>query len=295
MLFAAKKNSAMKELLKGLETPWRLEQPLKKYARKVLVKVIAFEEEVNNVMLKTDLIKQLLEEMKECPLERQEFESRLEIIQKTIGDFDLEDLSNLTFWVAKLNEAVEEILTARLEQLLQSWVKEFTDFEESGGKLITKSMVLDLKLQNRQILLEPSLAEAKAYWYNQLHSQVELICGLERLSIRNEEGEKTYKSLLNKMGEGFNIRTVYVQLEEIFQSAQEYVSTWRNYQSLWDIDQQKDIVYKQLGEEIDKWNQLLNEITQSRKTFETQDDFIFFGGLEVSYGAVQQKVSNKYD
>lgn len=108
----------MKELLKGLETPWRLEQPLKKYARKVLVKVIAFEEEVNSVMLKTDLIKQLLEEMKECPLDRQEFETRLATIQKIIGDFDLEDLSNLTFWVARLNEAVEEILTQRLEQLL---------------------------------------------------------------------------------------------------------------------------------------------------------------------------------
>ena len=97
------------------------------------------------------------------------------------------------------------------------------------------------------------------------------------------------------MGEGFNIRMVYVKLEEIFTSAQEYVSTWRNYQSLWDIDQQKDIVYKQLGEEIDKWNQLLNEITQSRKTFETQNDFILFGGLEISYGAVQSKVNNKYD
>ena len=73
------------------------------------------------------------------------------------------------------------------------------------------------------------------------------------------------------------------------------MATWRNYQSLWDIDQQKDIVYKQLGEEIDLWNQLLNEITQSRRTFETAENFILFGGLEISYGAVQQKVSNKYD
>ena len=56
--------------------------------------------------------------MKECPLVRTEFETRLATIQKIIGDFDLEDLSNLTFWVAQLNESVEEILTARLEQLL---------------------------------------------------------------------------------------------------------------------------------------------------------------------------------
>ena len=172
-------------------------------------------------MLKTDLIKQLLDEMKECPLERQEFESRLTTIQNIIGDFDLEDLSNLTFWVAQLNEAVEEILTSRLEQLLQSWIKEFTDFEEinqtpDGGTFVKNSMVLDLKLQNRQILLEPSLAEAKAFWYKELHGQVEVICGLERLTIRNDEGEKTYKGLLNKMNDSFNIRSVYMHLEETF-------------------------------------------------------------------------------
>ena len=107
MLFAAKKNSAQKQLLEGLKTPWRLEQPLKRYAHKVLLKVIAFEEEVNSVMQKTDLIKQLLEEMKECPLVKTEFESRLETIQKILGDFDLEDLSNLTFWVGTLNQDVE--------------------------------------------------------------------------------------------------------------------------------------------------------------------------------------------
>lgn len=115
MLFAAKKNSAQKQLLEGLKTPWRLEQPLKRYAQKVLVKVIAFEEEVNSVMQKTDLIKQLLEEMKECALEKDQFEKRLNVIQKIIGDFDLEDLSNLTFWVARLNEDVEKILITRLE------------------------------------------------------------------------------------------------------------------------------------------------------------------------------------
>ena len=123
-----------------------MEQPLKRYAQKVLVKVIAFEEEVNSVMQKTDLIKQLLEEMKECPLVKEEFENRLAVIQKIIGDFDLEDLSNLSFWVARLNEDVEKILITRLEQLLKNWIQEFTDYENSEANLIKDVMVLDLKL-----------------------------------------------------------------------------------------------------------------------------------------------------
>ena len=50
MLFAQKKNSAQKQLMEGLRTPWRLEQPLRRFAQKVLIKVIAFEEEVNSVI-----------------------------------------------------------------------------------------------------------------------------------------------------------------------------------------------------------------------------------------------------
>lgn len=88
------------------------------------------------------------------------------------------------------------------------------------------------------------------------------------------------------MSEGFNIRSIYVQLEEIFTKAHTYVETWRNYQALWDIEQKKEDVYEKLGQEIDKWNQLLNEINQSRRTFETAQDFILFGGLEISYNTV---------
>ena len=97
------------------------------------------------------------------------------------------------------------------------------------------------------------------------------------------------------MGEKFNIKSVYMELEQTFTKAATYVDTWRNYQALWDIDQKKNLVYEILGDEIDKWNQMLNEITMSRRTFETAENFILFGGLEISYGAVQTKVNNKYD
>jgi len=42
----------------------------------------------------------------------------LKEIQKIIGDFDLDDLSNLEVWVAELNEKIESILVKRLETLL---------------------------------------------------------------------------------------------------------------------------------------------------------------------------------
>lgn len=95
------------------------------------------------------------------------------------------------------------------------------------------------------------------------------------------------------MDEKFNIKTVYSKLEAIFGEAEAHYETWKSYQALWDIEQTQ--VYELLGDNIERWNQLLNEIRQGRKTFDTSEDFKCFGGLEVSYGAVQGKVNNKYD
>lgn len=75
--------------------------------------------------------------------------------------------------------------------------------------MITGKLVLDIKLQNFAIILEPTLAEARAYWYKQLHNQVEVICGLERVDTNKSNlsaNERSYKNLLVKMGEKFNIR-----------------------------------------------------------------------------------------
>ena len=50
-----------------------------------------------------------------------------------------------------------------------------------------------------------------------------------------------------------------------------------------------------LGENIDKWHQLLNEIRHGRKTFDNSEVEKSFGGIIIFYGGVQSKVNNKYD
>lgn len=49
-----------------------------------------------------------------------------------------------------------------------------------------------------------------------------------------------------------------------------------------------------LGDNISKWNQILNEIKQSRKTFDASENFKCFGGLEINFQTVQSKVENIY-
>jgi dynein heavy chain 1 len=82
-------------------------------------------------------------------------------------------------------------------------------------------------------------------------------------------------------------------LEKHITAAEDYVKTWKSYQTLWDIEASH--VYNILEENIDKWHQLLNEIRQGRKTFDNSETEKTFGAIIIYYGGVQAKVNNKYD
>lgn len=77
MLINEKKNEAQQQLLLGLEQNWKNEHFAKNFSQKLLPKVIAFEEVVNDVAQKTEYINQLLHEMTECELAKDNFEKRL--------------------------------------------------------------------------------------------------------------------------------------------------------------------------------------------------------------------------
>jgi dynein heavy chain 1 len=104
--------------------------------------------------------------------------------------------------------------------------------------------------------------------------------------------ERTYQSLILKMSQP-HLNAAYEALEKHLKEAEDYVKTWKSYQTLWDIEAGE--IYKILGDNIDKWHQLLNEIRQGRKTFENSELEKAFGPVVIYYGGVQQKVNNKYD
>jgi dynein heavy chain 1 len=50
-----------------------------------------------------------------------------------------------------------------------------------------------------------------------------------------------------------------------------------------------------LGDDIDKWQRLLEEIRRGRSTFDNSDTEKSFGSVLVDYRLVQVKISTKYD
>lgn len=117
--------------------------------------------------------------MATCPIQREPLQARLTEIQRIVDELNFNEFSNLSQWVEDLDERIRAILIARLEEHLTAWTTEFTRYNEgAGGKLITYKTVLEVKIQNQMITLEPPIAEARAYWYRQLHEQLEIVCGL---------------------------------------------------------------------------------------------------------------------
>jgi len=50
-----------------------------------------------------------------------------------------------------------------------------------------------------------------------------------------------------------------------------------------------------LGEDVENWTHLLNDIRSGRKTFDTPEDEKQFGSIFINIGGVKQDVNNKYD
>lgn len=61
-------------------------------------------------------------------------------------------------------------------------------------------------------MLEPSIAEARAFWYKELDSKIKVICGLEKLSVRDDGSVRTFNRGLQKELEKtktINMKMVY--------------------------------------------------------------------------------------
>ena len=50
----------------------------------------------------------------------------------------------------------------------------------------------------------------------------------------------------------FDQDKIYRTIEGVFQEAEDYFATWKNYQAMWDIE--KDSIFGVLGEDIAMWN-----------------------------------------
>ena len=207
----------------------------------------------------------------------------------------------------ELNTQLEAIFAKRLETLVQDWVREFVSFtnseedqDDSRFTYVTEEMRLELKSENNVFFLDPPLEHAKFTWIQEFHRIVGLICSLPRLEsnkyegslTKKEKGKENYDNVLFKINPDV-LEVAYRDIFKVFNDADDYIRNWYNYESLWVIDSKK--IFEKLGDDINKWQGLLNEIRDNRKTFDNSQTEKVFGPVVIDYRLVLNKITTKYD
>lgn len=81
---------------------------------------------------------------------------------------------------------------------------------------------------------------------------------------------------------------MYVRVPVLDGKVGEYVSSWLQYQSLWDMPVQS--VRTRLGSDVALWCQMLGEAKAARSVVENSSREKAFGPVIVDYSSVQAKV-----
>ncbi|KAI9204677.1 dynein heavy chain [Polychytrium aggregatum] len=304
------------------------------YVREFAAIVSVFQEKVNTALLIYNEINLAVEELKSCVYLKSKLMEILDRIQRDIDRLNLEAYSNLEEWTEQIDQRIEEVLITRLQSAIKAWTAEFLQEDgsidarrlhnrlTSEGSLIQqqleefmelstprkdesrpqmKCLVHELRLKDQVMYLYPPIESARAHWYTELHDWLLVVCSLSRvqgsryemgLAVDVEESENTYSNLLTKLPQN-TLESAYGILEMKLKLVSDYVGIWLQYQSLWDLEPQ--LVHSKLGDDLNKWQQLVLEIKKARATFDNSETKRSFGPIVIDYEQVQSKVNAKYD
>lgn len=263
-------------------------------------------------------IQKALLELDSCPYDAKSFQTRLETIQMAVDQLNLENYVNLVYWVKEMNGLIKSTLLVRLQKSIELWIDSFQNARPDGvdddsrrkhlsgpvssehGPIPSmKRLVHEISMRNQVIYLDPPLEYARASWFSQLHEWIGVICDLPKIKASRyvmsltttDDSEARFSDLPDSCAD--SLSRVYNSVEVKLLEINNYVDKWLQYQALWDL--QSEQVYEQLGEQLSKWLQCLQDIRKTRSTFDTTEVSVSFGHLTIDYDQVQTKVNAKYD
>ena len=164
-LLAENKTEIQKIFMEGTSLMWNSEARLDTYVKKLMEKVIRFEEKVIEVLDRHSTIEHEIESLQLCPVTKENFTEHMSNIQRIIDDLSLSDFSNLEIWVEGLDKHIENVLKLRLGELIKHWLKEFQQWDEvkKDAIYINCNTVHEVKLKDQTLFLDPPLEEARAF------------------------------------------------------------------------------------------------------------------------------------
>ena len=260
-------------------------------------------------------INNCLADLESCSYEAANFQTALDTIQLAFDRLSFENYANLEYWVDKTNSRIEQILSKRLDKATHVWIESFNSEEYSVSAIYTNadatnemsalykpsfiSSEHEIIMQNQVISVEPPIKFARAKWLSYLDDWLGVLCMLPQIKASRYDldvGRAAIRpSRFSNLPQNCRVtlRAAYEALDKKLDVLTSYVNKWFQFQSLWDL--QIEQVHEYIGENLDLWLQLLQDIRKARSTFDTSDSSKSFGNVKVIYEQAQTKVTSKYD
>ncbi|CAJ1328908.1 unnamed protein product [Effrenium voratum] len=300
----------------GLLLKWD-DSKIESYTQKLSESVFQFQQKFTQLESMAEQMHRAIESLddvnvRQDPSAHEALTSRFEKMQKMIDDMNLASFSNMHSWVEALNKQIEERLLKLLTAITSQWLQEFKKWPQNGNNLIQESAVsaavLELHMQTSQsdmsgvrLVLEPQKEFAMTHWVRHFHDSLGMVCNLPLLQAARFDALKrgardtcipTHRRLIAQMDQKV-LQEVYDQVTVMCETMQEYVSSWMQYQSLWEISTSG--VLKRVGDDLTRWYSMLTEIQWLSNRFEGSEQDVYFGPIVVDYSKVQSRVKAKYD
>ncbi|CAM9594499.1 unnamed protein product [Lampetra planeri] len=317
MLVAGLKREVQALVAEGIGLVWE-SYKLDPYVQRLAETILNFQEKVDDLLIIEEKIDLEVRSLETCVHEHRTFLEILSRVQKAVDDLNLHSYSNLSIWVHKLDIEIENILGARLEAGLGAWTQALLGQSDAKGDMDTdgpqgghkpggepriRPIVLEFRITNQLIHVEPHLEACRVHLQAELHAWESVTVALPRIQSQRyqvgvhyelTEEERFYRNLHTKMPSGNAARECAQQaVQTLMRLVEAYVEEWLRYQNLWDMQQEH--VYGRLGENLTRWQAVLNQMRKSRLTFDNAETHKEFGPVVVDYGKVQAKVNLKYD
>ena len=257
-LVALRHKEVLNTIAQGVDICWNYKGQLPAFIKKFSERVLAFEEAVQDLRVKTQQIYAIVASLSYCEAEFSIFNDKLTSIKGFIDELNFKDYSNLHILVSELDAQIENILSKRLEEIINRWIIEFINWKNSEKSVIIEPTVHELKITNQiKLYLDPPMEYAKFHWLQSFHKQLGIICTLPRLEanryekMNNEQQRRdnTYSSILIKIP---HVILAYEKINKNLEEAGKCVKTWLNYQALWEIDPTE--IFDKLGDRIESWD-----------------------------------------
>ncbi|EDQ85850.1 uncharacterized protein MONBRDRAFT_11532 [Monosiga brevicollis MX1] len=296
---------------------FKVEAAIKDFCSNVLI----FQDKVNMALDIAEQLEKLVQSVATSEYRSNVLLKIIERMQHLIEELQKRGYVNLNDWLARLEDRLEQQLANVLATALREWCVALREYDHEalargprarrGSKAprrIIAPILLEIAMYQEKLRIEPPPQHTRAALLRQLQKHVAVVTTLPRVRSTDDEvavtaamgvvapslGERTYCGLLTKLPNGNrDLADTYRTIDQTVMAVDEYMQVWLQYQALWDMSTED--IENELGDDIALWNELLVDLRNARRTFDTAETSKFIGPVEVDYGQVLTRVNMKYE